>query len=410
MVFKTITLSKAIFLAFIVFVSIGCKQKDQSQSNQSNVQEILIPDSLKWSERMALSVIHRYPNAWQIDDKTETKWDYKIGMFCLSLQKLYKVTGNEIYFNYGKDYADTLINFEGEIKNYKLEDYNIDNINAGKILFDIYEKTDDQKFLTALQTLRSQLETHLRTHSGGFWHKRIYPNQMWLDGLYMGQPFYAQYNTKFENGEKLDDVVHHFKLLHDHTLDKETGLYYHAWDESKQMDWANKETGTAPNFWLRALGWYAMALVDTLDYFPEDNENTQLLIDYLNQLAEAIEKYQDETGLWYQVPNMSNREPNYLEASGSCMLTYALAKGVNKGYLPEGYKNVALKGFDGIIEELIKVDDDGEVHITQVCKSAGLGGNPYRDGSFEYYMSEPILTDNSHALGPFILAALELDR
>ncbi|WP_417558670.1 glycoside hydrolase family 88/105 protein [Mesoflavibacter zeaxanthinifaciens] len=386
---------------------LGCKQETQKEET---VKALAVSDTLPWSERMALSVIKRYPKAWNIDDKTATKWDYKIGMFCLALQKLSDKTGKDIYFDYGKAYADTLINEKGEIKNYKLDDYNIDNINAGKILFDVYEKTNDQKYLTALQTLRSQLETHLRTPSGGFWHKRIYPNQMWLDGLYMGQPFYARYNTQYENGDKLNDVVHHFQLLHDHTKDSETGLYFHAWDESKQMDWANKETGTAPNFWLRALGWYGMALVDTLDYFPEDHPKRQQLIDYLNELAEAIVKYQDETGLWYQVPNMADREPNYLEASGSGMLTYTLAKGVNKGYLPKGYYDNAVKGFDGLVKELITVDDDGEIHINQVCKSAGLGGNPYRDGTFEYYMSEPILTDNSHGLGPFVLAAMELNK
>ena len=153
-----------------------------------------------------------------------------------------------------------------------------------------------------------------------------------------------------------------------------------------------------------------MALVDTLDYFPEDHPKRQQLIGYLKELAEAVVKYQDETGLWYQVPNMQDRTPNYLEASGSGMLTYALAKGTNKGYLPETYKANAIKAFDGLINELIKVDDDGEVHIKQVCKSAGLGGNPYRDGTFDYYMSEPILTDNSHGLGPFVLAALELNK
>ncbi|MFV0541553.1 MAG: glycoside hydrolase family 105 protein [Aestuariibaculum sp.] len=395
---------------FAILFLLNCKEGKKEVKTEQPTKQLTISDTLKWSERMALSVIKRYPKAWNIDDKIQTKWDYKIGMFCLALQKLHEKTGKEIYFNYGKAYADTLINEKGEIKDYKLEDYNIDNINAGKILFDVYKNTKDQKYLTALQTLRAQLETHLRTPSGGFWHKRIYPNQMWLDGLYMGQPFYARYNTQFEDGKKLSDIAHHFKLLHDHTLDAETGLYFHAWDESKKMDWANKETGTAPNFWLRALGWYAMALVDTLDFYPENHPNRQQFIDYINELAEAVIKYQDETGLWYQVPNMQDRAPNYLEASGSAMLVYALAKGANKSYLPKKYIEMANKGFDGLVNKLVKIDDDGEIHITQVCKSAGLGGNPYRNGTFEYYMSEPILTDNSHALGPFVLAAIELNK
>ena len=412
---QNMRLTKNIFFILITIYStisvIGCKQeKKQSEIVEKPTVEVVIPDTLKWSERMALSVMKRYPKAWNMDDKTETKWDYKIGMFCLSLQKLSDKTGKNSYFDYGKAYADTLINSEGIIKNYKLEDYNIDNINAGKILFDIYNKTKEQKYLTALQTLRSQLATHLRTPSGGFWHKRIYPNQMWLDGLYMGEPFYSQYNVVFENGKNLDDVVHQFELLHDHAFDKKTGLYFHAWDESKQMPWANKETGTAPNMWSRALGWYAMALVDVLDYFPKDHPKKQQLVGYLNELAEAASNFQDESGLWFQVPNMQNREGNYLEASGSLMLIYSFAKGVHKGYLPAKFEAVATKGFDGVIGKLITVDADGEIHLAQICKSAGLGGDPYRDGSYEYYLTEPIVTDNSHGLGPFVLAALELNR
>lgn len=410
MSYKNITNLILLVFAFLLVVFTSCKQVEQKNKNNYLVKKLVISDTLKWSERMALSVIKRYPYAVNIDNKTAPKWDYKIGMFCLSLQKLSKITKKDIYFNYAKAYADTLIDGNGIIKDYNLEEYNIDNINAGKILFDIYYKTDGIKYLNALHTLRKQLDTHPRTKSGGFWHKSIYPNQMWLDGLYMAEPFYARYNVALEKGDKLDDVAYQFELLHNRTLDKNTGLNFHAWDESKQMPWANKETGTAPNIWLRALGWYAMALVDVLDYFPEDHPKQNQLVGYLNELAEAARHFQHKSGLWFQVPNMQNRKGNYLEASGSCMFVYAFAKGVNKGYLPDKFKTVANNGFNGLVKELIKVDEDGEIHITQVCKSAGLGGNPYRDGSYEYYLSEPILIDNSHALGPFILAALELNR
>jgi len=199
-------------------------------------------------------------------------------------------------------------------------------------------------------------------------------------------------------------------LLRNHAYDKTTGLFFHAWDESKKMPWANKETGTAPHIWLRALGWYGMALVDVLDYFPKEHPKQKELVSYLNELANGVTKYQDVSGLWYQVPNLPNREGNYLEASGSSMLVYAIAKGVKKGYLPKAMNKVALKGFNGLTSKLIKVDSNGELHITQVCASAGLGGNPYRDGSFEYYMSEKIKVDNSHGLGAFLLAAIELDK
>ncbi|TDD94129.1 glycoside hydrolase family 88 protein [Flavobacterium cellulosilyticum] len=364
----------------------------------------------KWSERMAFSIMKKYPEAWQIDDHAEPKWDYKIGMILTAFEKLYHTTKNPKYYEYIKGYADVLIDDKGAFKKFDPQDHNIDFINAGKILFNLYDTTKSQKYLIALKTLRRQFDDHPRTPSGGFWHKKIYPNQMWLDGLYMGEPFYARYTAEFENNEKLNDVALQFELLHQHAFDKKTGLYFHAWDESKQMPWADKRTGTAPHIWLRALGWYGMALVDVLDYFPKNHPKQKELVLYLNQLATAVSKYQDQSGLWYQVPDLGTRKGNYLEASGSSMLVYALAKGVHKGYLPSNFELTATKGFDGIIKNLIKIDDDGQMHITQVCASAGLGGIPYRDGSFEYYINEKIKVDNSHGLGAFLLAAIELNK
>ncbi|AOZ99776.1 glycoside hydrolase family 88/105 protein [Flavobacterium commune] len=397
-----------IFTICVLFLC--CKPIEQARATAVNKQEQSISDKLKWSERMALSIMKRHPKAWQIDYHEKPKWDYKIGMILTAYEKLYAQTKEEKYFDYIKGYADTLIDDSGNFQNFNPQDHNIDFINAGKILFGLYNKTKEKKYLTALQTLRNQFVDYPRTVSGGFWHKKIYPNQMWLDGLYMGQPFYARYTVEFEKGEKLDDVAHQFELLRNHAYDKETGLFFHAWDESKAMPWANKETGTAPHIWLRALGWYGMALVDVLDYFPKDHPKQKQLVAYLNELASGVSKYQDVSGLWYQVPNLPNRAGNYLEASGSSMLVYAIAKGVHKGYLPKAMNKIALKGFNGLTTKLIKVDDNGELHITQVCASAGLGGNPYRDGSFEYYMSEKIKVDNSHGLGAFLLAAIELDK
>jgi len=283
-------------------------------------------------------------------------------------------------------------------------------IEAGNILFFLYDSTKEEKYLKAMQTLRKQLSEHPRTSEGGFWHKKVYPNQMWLDGLYMGAPFYAQYTVKFEIGEKLNDVALQFELIQKHLVDSKTGLLYHGWDESNKMDWANIETGTSPNFWSRSLGWYAMALVDVLDYFPINHPKHKELVSYLNQLAEALAKQQHESGLWYQVTNMGDREGNYLEASGSAMFSYALAKGANKRYLPQKFKEIANKAFDGITRDLVKVSNEGDVIITQACAVAGLGGNPYRDGSFEYYINERKKDNDPKATGPFILAALELDK
>ncbi|WP_281336118.1 glycoside hydrolase family 88/105 protein [Flavobacterium eburneipallidum] len=373
-------------------------------------KEILISDQLKWSERMALSIMKRHPEAWQIDNHPAPKWDYKIGMILTAYEKLYKQTKDQKYFDYIKGYADKLIDKNGTFEKFDPQDHNIDFINAGKILFNLYDTTKEEKYLIAIKTLRKNFDDYPRTQSGGFWHKKIYPNQMWLDGLYMGQPFYARYTTEYENGEKLNDVAHQFELLHKHSFDPKTDLYFHAWDESKKMPWANPTTGTAPHIWLRALGWYGMALVDALDYFPKNHPKQKELVQYLNELATAVSNYQDKSGLWYQVPDLATRKGNYLEASGSSMLVYAMAKGAHKGYLPAKFEKVAQKGFDGLIKNLIKVDAKGEIHITQVCASAGLGGNPYRDGSFEYYMSEKIKVDNSHGLGAFLLAAIELNK
>ncbi len=372
--------------------------------------ELAISDGLKWSERMALSIMKRNPKAFQIDDNKEPKWDYVHGLVLTSFEKLFKETNNKKYYDYIEEYADVLIDSSGLIETYILSTYNLDMINAGRTLFELYNTTKKEKYFKAMQLLRKQLEDHPRTSEGGFWHKKIYPNQMWLDGLYMAEPFYTRYSYEFENESNLNDVAKQFELIQEHSLDIETGLLYHGWDESRQMNWANGETGTSSSFWSRSLGWYAMALVDVLDFFPEDHSKQGELVFYLNELAKALVEFQDESGLWYQVTDMGDREGNYLEASGSSMFAYVLAKGVNKGYLSSEFKIVANNAFDGLINQLIKVDADGEIHITQVCAIAGLGGSANRDGSFEYYINERKKDDDPKATGPFILAAIELNR
>lgn len=369
-----------------------------------------IPSHLKWSERMALTLMKKYPEAYQLDDAKQPKWDYVHGLVMTGFEELYKKTNKKEYYNYLKSYSDATIDSLGNIPSYKFENYNIDMLIAGNHLFYLYQKTNDKRYLTALQKLRSQLETHPRTSEGGFWHKKTYPYQMWLDGLYMGETFYVRYTSTFENGKNFNDIALQFELIQKHLLDKKTGLLYHGWDESKKMDWANKETGTSPNFWSRSLGWYAMALVDVLDYFPNNHPKRQELIGYLNNLCNSLAHYQDSTGLWYQVTDQGNRGGNYLEASGSAMFAYTFAKGANKGYLPRNYKDLANKAFDGLIKNLVKVSPEGYITITQACAVAGLGGNPYRDGSFEYYVNERKKDNDPKATGPFILAALELNK
>ncbi|MHC0443459.1 glycoside hydrolase family 88/105 protein [Flavobacterium sp. 3-210] len=394
----------ALVTCFIFFTS----SKAISQETKAN--NIVISKKAKWSDKMALTLMKRHPEAYMIDDSKAPKWDYVHGLVLHGFEELYKKNPDPRYPVYVKGYVDALVQNDGTIKSYELDKYNIDMVVSGRLLFNIYETTKEEKYLKAIQLLRKQLSEQPRTPEGGFWHKNIYPNQMWLDGLYMGEPFYAQYTVTFENGKYLDDVAKQFEEIQLHATDPNTGLLYHGWDSSKKMPWANKETGNSPNFWSRALGWYVMALVDALDYFPKDHPKQKELVSYLNNAASSIAKFQDKSGLWYQVTDKMGKEGNYLEASGSSMFAYAFAKGANKGYLPAKYKKIANKAFDGLTTKLIKVDADGGITLTQACQVAGLGGTPYRDGSYEYYVKEKKKDNDPKATGPFILAALELNR
>lgn len=374
-----------------------------------------VPQDLKWSERMALSVMHRSPLAWQMRphrELTEPVWAYTYGLTLLAIQGVYRETGDNRYRDYAKDWVDDLIDEDGYIRNYVIWEFNIDSVNAGKLLFDLYEQTGDPRYRQAMDTLRKQLEWQPRTRSGGFWHKRIYPWQMWLDGLYMGAAYWARYAEVFDEGAaSFDDIAAQFALIENRTRDVETGLLYHAWDESRLLPWADPVTGLSPNFWSRAMGWYAMALVDSIERFPPGHPGQAELAAILQRLAAALLPFQDASGLWYQVVDQGSREGNYLEASGSGMFAYALAKGVRLGVLDPSYLAVAEKAFDGLLEALVSVDaDDGEVHLGNICGSAGLGGDPFRPGTFEYYVGEPRRDNDPHGVGPFILAALELGR
>lgn len=395
---------------FISLAFFSCKSKAQEPIKAVESPKIEISKDAKWSDKMALTLMKRYPEAYMIDDAKAPKWDYVHALVLYSFEELYKKNPNPKYEDYIKNYVDILVQNDGTIKTYELEKYNIDLVLPGRLLFNLYQTTKENRYLVAMQTLKKQLEGQPRTATGGFWHKQIYTNQMWLDGLYMGEPFYAQYTTTFENGKNLDDVAKQFEEIQLHATDPKTGLLYHGWDEKKLMPWANKDTGVSPNFWSRSIGWYMMALVDALDYFPKDHPKQKELVGYLNNVAASLVKYQDQSDLWYQVTDKGGKEGNYLESSGSSMFAYAFAKGANKGYLPAKYKKLANKAFDGLTKQLIKVDADGTITLTQACAVAGLGGNPYRDGSYEYYVNERKKDNDPKATGPFILAAIELNR
>lgn len=360
--------------------------------------------------RFADSEMKRAPEAWQLDHGKRLYFGYGQGVSTLAMLKVWKETGDDKYLDYVVEWTDTLINNEGEIHLYRVETYNIDYINSGKVLFDVYSETGNEKYKLAMDRLVNQMKNHPRTHEGVFWHKLIYPHQIWLDGLYMGSPFLAQYAVTFNKPEMIDDVMNQFIITAKHTYDEATGLYYHAWDESRNQLWANNETGQSPNFWGRSIGWWFMALVDVLDYIPADHPQRPELINMIQGLADTLPRYQDETGLWYQILDQGDREGNYLEASVSSMFMYSIAKAVNKGYIDTKYRAIAEKAYDGLMNELIVVNEDNTLTLTQCNSVGGLGGNPYRDGSFEYYISEKIRDNDSKATGPFIMGCLELGK
>jgi len=360
--------------------------------------------------QFANSEMKRFPEAWQLDHGKRLYFGYSQGLGCLAMLKVWKETGNRKYLNYVIEWADSLINDKGEIHLYKVESYNIDYINSGKILFDVYKETGNEKYKLAMDRLIKQLKVHPRTHEGAFWHKLRYQHQVWLDGLYMGAPFLAQYAVTFDQPELLNDAVNQFVICAKYTFDVKTGLYYHAWDESHNQKWANKVTGQSPNFWGRSMGWWFMALVDVLDYVPENHPQRQDLIEIIDGLANALSHYQDETGLWYQVIDQGQREGNYLEASASSMYMYSYAKSVNKGYINKKYRKAALNAYNGLMKNLIVKNADGTITLSKCCAVAGLGGKPYRDGSFNYYVNERIRDNDSKATGPFIMGCLELEK
>ncbi len=365
----------------------------------------------RWSERMARSEMKRFPEPWMIEKAKKPRWGYTHGLVVKSMLELWKHTDNDDYYDYARIYADSLIDADGKIKTMKYLSFNIDNINPGKILFDFYERSGDARYKVAMDTLRKQMSEQPRTSEGGFWHKQIYPHQMWLDGIFMASPYLAQYAAEFDEPALYADVVNQVTLIARKTYDPATGLFYHGWDESKSQLWADKETGCSPNFWSRSIGWYAAAVVDVLDYLPEDVAGRDSVFRIVRTLAEGIVKYQDtDTGVWRQVTDQGNRKGNYLESSASSLFVYFLCKAVNKGYLSDYYKECARTGFEGILKQFIKEEADGTYTLTHCCAVAGLGGKNNRDGSFAYYISEPVIENDPKSVGSFILAAIEYER
>ena len=356
------------------------------------------------------SEIRRFPEAWQLDHGKRLYFGYAQGVGCCAMLQVWKKTGDRRYFDYVEAWADSLVDDKGEIHLYKKETYNLDYINSGKVLFDLYNETKKEKYKLAIENLIDQLKKQPRTTDGGFWHKKIYPNQMWLDGLYMASPFMARYGAEFNRPEWIDEAVKQFTLCHQHTYDTKTGLYYHAWNEDRSQRWADPETGHSPNFWGRSIGWWFMALVDALEYIPQDHSGYADMIKWTKELAETLSKYQDKNGLWYQVIDQPSRTGNFPEASVTTQCMYAYMKAVNKGYIDSQYRAIAEKAFKGLCDKLLISNSDGTLTLTKCCQVGGLGGKPYRDGSFEYYIGEKMRDNDAKATGPFIMGCIELNK
>lgn len=365
-----------------------------------------------WSTRMADSFISWNKDSILVGEAKRSNWNYEQGLMLKALERVFYRTGEGKYFEYIRKEEDQFVKPDGSIRTYDFSSFNLDNIPTGRALLTLYQQTqpDKEKYKKAADLLWKQLAEQPRTKEGGYWHKKRYPHQMWLDGLFMAEPFSAEYSLLFDHPEHFNDIAKQFELIEKYAVDEKTGLIYHAYDESKEQKWADKKNGRSPHFWGRAIGWYVMALVDVLDYFPKDHPKRPEQIKYLQRIAPVLARYQDKnSGVWYQIMDQGARKGNYLEASASTMFVYALAKGSRLGYIPASYAAVARKGYDGILKNFIEKESDGTISLNKTVSVGGLGGTPYRDGSYAYYLSEPIRKNDLKGVGPFIMASIEIE-
>ncbi len=361
---------------------------------------------INYSSAMADSIIAK-------NIKLTDHWGYEYGLTLEGIYEVYKATGERKYLDFIIKTMDTFINQDGTINGYRLDEYNIDHLNNGKMVLKLYDETHEERYKKAAELLYSQTKTHPRTSEGVFWHKMIYPHQIWCDGLYMGAAFMASYVDHFGQESDFDDIVIQFTKSYPHLVDSTTGLLYHAYDESKSMFWADKETGLSEHFWGRAMGWYVMALADVLEYLPKTHQGYAELSEILNKCLKALLKVQDSKAhVWYQILNLANEPQNYLEASASCMITASLFKAMRLGVLENEFMEHAKNAYAGLITQFIAQTKDGHYNLNKICYVAGLGGagGVARDGTFAYYVSEPIISNEPKGLGPFLFASTEFER
>ena len=357
-----------------------------------------------WPVRMTEALMARHPDL-------SDKWSHEYGVVLKGVEEVWKSTKRDDFWAFIFSSIAPLIGENGEIRGYEKEDYELDNINSGRLLFTLYDQTGDERYKKAAFRLRDQFRTHPRTEEGGFWHKKIFERKMFLDGVYMGSPFYAEFGQRFGDPDAMDDVANQILLIARHTRDEASGLLVHGWDETRSDIWADPETGRSPSFWSRAMGWYAMAVVDVLDFLPAGHPRRGEILETLHLLMEAVIRRRDQaTGVWNQITDHLAVNGNYPEASASCMFVYALAKGVRRGYLPGEWRKAAIDAFGSVLKQFVGQDESGLPVLKGTCKTAGLGLDPRRDGSFAYYASEPVADNDFKGIGAFILAGVEIER
>ena len=352
--------------------------------------------------------------AWNLEKIREGKdvsWNYIDGCMLTALLAMTEITGDDRYAAFVEKVADSFVREDGSIDTFRPEKHALDDYNEGRILFPMYARTENEKYRKAAEMLHRSLMNQPRTEEGNFWHKEIYPNQVWLDGTYMALPFLAMYENTFGKGE-IRDIMEQLRNVRKKMRDPETRLYYHGYDASRKAFWADPETGLSKNFWLRAIGWYSLALTDLAEMIPKGMEEREELAETLRELMESISAYADpETGMYLQVVDGAGREGNYPETSGSAMIACAMLKGARLGVLDETFRGLGRKTFDGIVRNHLKVRD-GMVGLDNICLVAGLGpeDNRRRDGSYEYYISEPVVSNDAKGSAPFVLCYTEIRR
>ena len=349
-------------------------------------------------------------NMEKIRQGAPASWNYVDGCMMTALLSLYRITGDRCYFDFVDSFIDSFISEDGSIRTFREEKHTLDDINEGRVLFDLWQETGKEKYRLAARTLRKALDRQPRTGEGNYWHKEIYPNQVWLDGVYMAQPFAALYEKHFGTGD-YGDIIRQIETIRLRMRDGATGLYYHGYDYSRAAFWCDRETGLSQNFWLRAIGWFSVALADLLEILPPGDGSDRIAEIFRLLMRDVLPFADRETGMYYQVVDKAQAEGNYLESSGSSMLAYAMLKGARLGFLNGSFASAGEKTFDGIVRRCLSFED-GTLNLGGICLVAGLGpeNNPRRDGSLAYYLSEPVVQNDAKGVAPFLLGYTEIIR